>query len=201
MTNELISHVSTGNDQLSSGKIVTLKLSTHNEKTGKLNQMNILKQESSDELKQEKLSTIKSTNSTTDIDCSVMEQDGPSGNYIEVFGSMECPQHLQAAIKEIEMGFQKGLKPKLTDDGTSGTYLMRGVAKKPLAVFKPIDEEAFAPNNPRDHVGAFGSQSFRAGVLSGEACIREVAAYLLDKDGFSGVPSTTMIESHHESLK
>ena len=38
-------------------------------------------------------------------------------------------------------------------------------------------------------------------MLSGEACIREVAAYLLDKDGFSGVPSTTMIESHLSSLK
>ena len=105
------------------------------------------------------------------------------------------------AIRDIESGFKKGLKPKLTDDGTSGTYLMRGISKKPLAVFKPIDEEAFAPNNPRDHVGRFGSQSFRAGVLSGEACIREVAAYLLDKDGFSGVPSTTMIESHLSSLK
>jgi len=93
------------------------------------------------------------------------------------------------------------LKPKLTDDGTSGTYLLRGPNKKPLAVFKPIDEEAFAPNNPRDHVGPFGSRSFRAGVLSGEACIREVAAYLLDKDGFSGVPPTTMVETTHGSLR
>ena len=93
------------------------------------------------------------------------------------------------------------MKPKLTDDGTSGTYLLRGPSKKPLAVFKPIDEEAFAPNNPRDHVGPFGSASFRAGVLSGEACIREVAAYLLDKDGFAGVPPTTMVETTHGSLR
>ena len=93
------------------------------------------------------------------------------------------------------------MKPKLTDDGTSGTYLLRGPTKKPLAVFKPIDEEAFAPNNPRDHVGPFGSRSFRAGVLSGEACIREVAAYLLDKDGFAGVPPTTMVETTHGSLR
>ena len=78
---------------------------------------------------------------------------------------------------------------------------MRGISKKPLAVFKPIDEEAFAPNNPRDHVGPFGSNTFRAGVLSGEACIREVTAYLLDKDGFSGVPPTTMVETAHDSFK
>jgi hypothetical protein len=50
-------------------------------------------------------------------------------------------------------------------------------------------------------VGPFGSQTFRAGVLSGEATIREVAAYLLDRDGFSGVPPTTMIEMSHSSLK
>lgn len=120
---------------------------------------------------------------------------------IEVFGSMQCDPTLQAAIRDVEQGFRMGLKPKLTDDGTSGTYLLRGKAKRPLAVFKPIDEEAFAPNNPRDHVGPFGSMSFRAGVLSGEACIREVAAYLLDKDGFSGVPPTTMVETAHESLR
>ena len=93
------------------------------------------------------------------------------------------------------------MKPILTDDGTSGTYLLRGKNKQTLAVFKPIDEEAFAPNNPRDHIGPFGSKTFRAGVLSGEACIREVAAYLIDKDGFSGVPPTTMVETSHESLK
>lgn len=78
---------------------------------------------------------------------------------------------------------------------------MRGAKKQALAAFKPIDEEAFAPNNPRDHVGPFGSNTFRAGVLSGEACIREVTAYLLDKDGFSGVPPTTMVETAHDSFK
>ena len=179
-------------------KIVTLRLAPNLEKLSKLNLMNIQKEDSN--LKTEKYSNRKSI-STTDNERSVKDQDASSGNYIDVFGSMQCPEQLQETIKDIEQGFKKGLKPKLTDDGTSGTYLMRGVAKKPLAVFKPIDEEAFAPNNPRDHIGLFGSKSFRAGVLSGEACIREVAAYLLDKDGFSGVPSTTMIESHMNSLK
>jgi hypothetical protein len=37
--------------------------------------------------------------------------------------------------------------------------------------------------------------------LSGESCIREVAAYLIDRDGFSGVPSTTFVEVVHGSLK
>ena len=85
----------------------------------------------------------------------------------------------------------------MTDDGTSGPYLMRGKKKHPVAVFKPIDEEAFAPNNPRDHIGPFGSQTFRSGVLSGEACIREVAAFLLDKGNFSNVPATSLVEIYH----
>ena len=38
-------------------------------------------------------------------------------------------------------------------------------------------------------------------MLSGESCIREVAAYLVDRQGFSGVPSTTFVEVVHKSLK
>ena len=199
MSNELINIPSTGAKQTASdSKIVTLKLGIsqqQREKLKRLNEMNIEKENSQDQKNDRTMSSTDNERS------SVKDHDVSSGNYIDVFGSMQCPQELQSAIRDIEKGFKKGLKPKLTDDGTSGTYLMRGISKKPLAVFKPIDEEAFAPNNPRDHVGRFGQQSFRAGVLSGEACIREVAAYLLDKDGFSGVPSTTMIESHLSSLK
>ena len=120
---------------------------------------------------------------------------------IQTFGKITCSPQLRQIMKQIESGFRKGLKPKLTDDGTSGTYLLRGSNKKALAVFKPIDEEAFAPHNPRDHVGAFGSQTFRAGVLSGEACIREVAASMLDRDGFCGVPQTTLLSFQDDSLR
>jgi hypothetical protein len=154
MSNELINIPSTGVRQYASdSKIVTLKLGIsqqQREKLKRLNEMNIEKENSQD-LKNDR------TMSSTDNDrSSVKDYDVSSGNYIDVFGSMQCPQELQSAIKDIESGFKKGLKPKLTDDGTSGTYLMRGISKKPVAVFKPIDEEAFAPNNPRDHVGRFG---------------------------------------------
>jgi hypothetical protein len=36
---------------------------------------------------------------------------------------------MQIQIREIEKGFKKGLKPKLTEDGTSGTYLLRASNK------------------------------------------------------------------------
>jgi hypothetical protein len=70
---------------------------------------------------------------------------------------------------------------------------MRGQDKSPIGVFKPVDEEQYAPNNPRNFQGAFGSSTFRAGVLSGEATVREVAAYLLDDKHFSDVPATSLI--------
>lgn len=69
-----------------------------------------------------------------------------------------------------------------------------------MAVFKPIDEEPFAPNNPRQMKGKFGSETCRPGVKSGESTIREVAAYLLDHEGFAGVPPTALIELTHESM-
>jgi hypothetical protein len=37
--------------------------------------------------------------------------------------------------------------------------------------------------------------------LSGEFCIREVAAYILDHKRFSGVPPTTFVEAVHNTLK
>ena len=124
-----------------------------------------------------------------------------SSTYIDVYGSVKCSTNLKATIENIRQGFNAKLFPKLTEDGTSGAYRMRDANKNNIAIFKPIDEEPFAPNNPRGHNGEFGSQTFRPGVLSGESCIREVAAYLIDRGHFSDVPSTTFVEVVHSSLK
>lgn len=50
---------------------------------------------------------------------------------IEMFGSMMYPNELIPVIKLIQKGFEKGLKPKLTNDGTSGTYFLRSPDKRP----------------------------------------------------------------------
>ena len=71
---------------------------------------------------------------------------------------------------------------------------MRNPDKSPVGIFKPVDEEQYAPNNPRDFQGPFGSATFRAGVLSGEATVRELAAYLLDHGHFSSVPATSLVQ-------
>jgi len=49
---------------------------------------------------------------------------------------------LLSSIDHISQALNAGVRPKLTEDGTSGTYILRGLeSSKPLAVFKPIDEE------------------------------------------------------------
>lgn len=63
------------------------------------------------------------------------------------------------------------IKPKLTDLGTSGVYIMKDENQKEVAVFKPFDEEYKAPNNPRNDASykdKLGSKTDRQGILSGE---------------------------------
>lgn len=72
-------------------------------------------------------------------------------SYIDIYGSVYCNKKMKKVIEIIRQGFNSGLIPKLTDDGTSGTYEMRSAQKQKVAVFKPVDEEPFAPNNPRGH--------------------------------------------------
>jgi len=103
-------------------------------------------------------------------------------------------------IDQIMAGMSQGFNPSLAFDGTAGTYMMKDINKNTVAIFKPIDEEAYAPNNPRGYVGEFGQSSFRKGVLSGEGVIREVASFLLDHDNFAGVPETIFAEAIHPSF-
>jgi hypothetical protein len=53
---------------------------------------------------------------------------------------MQLPARLEAIMPDLKEGLMSGVKPKLTEEGTSGTYLMRSKTQT-CAVFKPIDEE------------------------------------------------------------
>ena len=75
-------------------------------------------------------------------------------------------------IDSIKTGFAKGIKPKLAENGTSGSYFLMSGSHKTVAIFKPFDEEPFAPNNPKKYVGELGSQGFRRGIMSGESSTR-----------------------------
>lgn len=111
-----------------------------------------------------------------------------------------CPRFLQTVVQQARQGLVRGLKPELVLDGSGGTYYFRDQRQVRVAVFKPADEEPFAENNPRGYLqNTDSTESLREGILPGEACLREVAAFLLDHGGFSGVPMTTLAEATHPS--
>jgi len=115
------------------------------------------------------------------------------------------PKYLRKTVQQARRALTLGLKPDLVLDGSGGTYILRDARKAPVAVFKPADEEPYAENNPRGYLRHDApddrdfeeSLSMRGGIKPGEACLREVAAFLLDHKSFSGVPLTTLAESRH----
>lgn len=126
--------------------------------------------------------------------------DKDQSKAIQVYAAFPCSTSLKKIIDAARLAMLVGIVPTMTMEGTSGTYLIKDNYKKTIALFKPIDEEAFAPNNKKGYSGKFGQESFRKGILSGEGSIREVAAYLLDRDGFFSVPDTTFVEITHPSF-
>lgn len=74
------------------------------------------------------------------------------------------PPQLETIINEINLALQRGMNPRLTLDGTGGTYILTNTKKQCIAMFKPSNEEAFAPNNPRGYEGKMGQKGFRSGV-------------------------------------
>jgi hypothetical protein len=126
-----------------------------------------------------------------------------SGNDICISSSMmdSTPRDLRMLVQEARRGFALGLKPEFVLEGSGGSYFLHDARKTTIAVFKPADEEPYAENNPRGYIPQPGqTMSLRDGVVPGEACIREVAAYLLDHGGVSGVPMTTLAEARHPAF-
>lgn len=125
-----------------------------------------------------------------DVDCGV-----------EAYGSVRSGSRLARCLAEAQLGFAKGIAPQLSRDGEGGTYFLSGASKGDfVAAFKPRDEEPMAPANPKRFRDNLGSTGLRAGVLSGEAYQREVAAYLLDHGNFAGVPETVMAVAFHDAF-
>jgi hypothetical protein len=117
-----------------------------------------------------------------------------------VLGNYKSPPELLSVIDGCRKGLSQGLSPVLASSGLGGTYFLRDHHEHIVGVFKPEDEEAYAPNNPRGLPGRMGSRGVRNGLLSGEANVREVAAYLLDHDHFANVPMTVRVEVSHPTF-
>jgi hypothetical protein len=94
-------------------------------------------------------------------------------------------------ISQIRAGCSK-YPPELCEEGVGGVYFFRNTEGDKVAVFKPNDEEANAPNNPKgsDFDGSY--RGIKEGTVAGEGAVHECAAYLLDRDHFSSVPFTTL---------
>jgi hypothetical protein len=96
------------------------------------------------------------------------------------------PLWLQDSFTSIQKG-----DLKLASSGVGGTYFVSGVNEAnldPIAVFKPVDEEPGAPNNPK------ATEGFVPMLPWGYGANREVAAYKLGSQ-FVDVPETFFIEA------
>jgi len=146
---------------------------------------------------------IKASSSAASSVYSTHLRASETGNDVCISSSMidATPKILRSLVQKARRGFLMGLKPEFVLDGSGGTYFLHDAKKTKIAVFKPADEEPYASNNPRGYLRQPGqTMALREGVAPGEACMREVAAYLLDHDGFSGVPMTTLAEARHPAF-
>ena len=78
-------------------------------------------------------------------------------------------------------GLESGHYPIRSMEGTGGAYFMLDtLGQKYVSVFKPIDEEPMAVNNPRGLPLSLDGEGLKKGTRVGEGAFREVAAYILD---------------------
>lgn len=117
----------------------------------------------------------------------------------------KLPQAIEEMIDRTVQGLNSGNPPVRSAEGTGGTYLMQDSSGlNYVSVFKPMDEEPMAVNNPQKLPLSSDGQGLKRGTRVGEGAIREVAAYLLDHPkkngvmGFAGVPPTAMVRSVHK---
>lgn len=123
---------------------------------------------------------------------------GVSGGYkVEAAKGIYCDTDTKDFLRQVQLGLNKST-PGKTDalDCTGGVYFMKSVSGGIVGVFKPQDEEQGMPNNPKGHAGN-GTQGLRPHFRPGEGYLREYAAYLMDKDHFCKVPTTSIASCEH----
>ncbi|KAL3517300.1 hypothetical protein ACH5RR_024202 [Cinchona calisaya] len=126
---------------------------------------------------------------------------------------IELPLALQELINSTLEGLEGGSDPVRSSEGTGGAYFMLdALQSKYLAVFKPIDEEPMAVNNPRGLPLSVDGEGLKKGTRVGEGAFRECAAYILDHPksgrrsfsgeikGFAGVPLTFLVRCLHKGF-
>ncbi|KAL2540252.1 Phosphatidylinositol 4-kinase gamma 3 [Abeliophyllum distichum] len=110
-------------------------------------------------------------------------------------------------------GLKRGKQPTISSEGSGGAYFMPDSSSQDyISVFKPIDEEPMAVNNPQGLPLSTNGEGLKKGTRVGEGALREVAAYILDhpkggprsfhsdEKGFAGVPPTVMVKCQHRGF-
>ncbi|KAK1430648.1 hypothetical protein QVD17_13541 [Tagetes erecta] len=120
---------------------------------------------------------------------------------------LKIPHAIWGMLDSASEGLKVGRKPIRSSEGTGGAYFMQhALGNEIVAVFKPIDEEPLAVNNPQGLPPSINGEGLKRGTKVGEGALREVAAYILDhpltgprsshneaEKGFAGVPPTIMV--------
>ncbi|KAL7134274.1 hypothetical protein ABFS83_11G015700 [Erythranthe nasuta] len=99
---------------------------------------------------------------------------------IEIIVGKTAPR-VHTLVVEVAVAMAYGFSPEPASNGLSGAYFLHAENGDTIAVAKPVDEEAGMKNS----------------IRVGETGLRESAAYLLDHDGFSGVPPTALVKFSH----
>mmetsp|Transcript_5609 Transcript_5609/g.12420 ORF Transcript_5609/g.12420 Transcript_5609/m.12420 type:complete len:688 (-) Transcript_5609:1735-3798(-) len=117
---------------------------------------------------------------------------------IEVCATAHTNASIRRLVKSVIRGIKACQEPEKAQDGMGGTYFFVNENGRKAAILKPCDEEPLAPNNPKGYVGrALGDPGWKPTVRVGEAAMREVAAYLLDHEGFAKVPTSVLVRARH----
>ncbi|KAM7270239.1 hypothetical protein ACFE04_029453 [Oxalis oulophora] len=125
------------------------------------------------------------------------EENLDSNPRIEILGGQHASR-IRALVVEVAMAMVSGLEPTPVSGGLGGAYFVHDRNGDVIAVAKPVDEEPLAVNNPKGFGGLMlGQPGLKRSVRVGETGVRELAAYLLDHDGFAGVPTTALIKTSH----
>ncbi|KAL5994693.1 hypothetical protein ACLOJK_024746 [Asimina triloba] len=134
--------------------------------------------------------------STPCLSSKAAEDDSAAGPRIEsVMG--HCAPGIRSLLVEAAVALASGAEPVPTPNGLGGAYYIRSRAGDNVAVVKPIDIP-LSMNNPKGIAGwMLGQSGMRHPLRVSKTCVREVAAFLLDHGGFSGVPPTTLIKISH----
>lgn len=100
-------------------------------------------------------------------------------------------------IVSISARLRNRQSPVMAIKGMVETYFMVDLSYQEIGVFKPVDEEPLAENNPHNSNRLLEGEGLKVWTKVGEGAVRKMIAYVLDDMGFAGVPPTTMINCIH----